>query len=297
MKGIVMAGGSGTRLYPLTRTVSKQLLPVYNKPMIYYPISVLMAAGIRELMIIVAPEDYGRFEQLLGDGSDWGVSFSYAVQPKPEGIAQAFLLAEEFIGREGVALILGDNIFYGQRLAPTLQRAIKRNGGATVFGYRVADPERFGVVEFDAAGQARSIEEKPTAPKSSYAVTGLYIYDHQVVDIAKRLQPSARGEYEITDVNLAYLNRGGLRAEMLGRGFTWLDSGTHEALHEASRFVETIEKRRGMKVACPEEIAFGCGYITREQLLKLAEPIRKNDYGQYLLRLANRGAEVGSAYA
>ncbi|MDA2451974.1 glucose-1-phosphate thymidylyltransferase RfbA [Bacillus cereus] len=288
MKGIILAGGNGTRLYPLTQILSKQLLPIYDKPMIYYPLSVLMLAGIREILIISTPQDINKFEQMLGDGSKYGITLSYTVQPYPEGIAQAFIIAEEFIGNDNVALILGDNIFYGHGLTELLEKAVKKTRGATVFGYYVNDPERFGVVEFDSKKHVIDIIEKPKEPKSNYAVTGLYFYDKRVIEIAKNIKPSNRGELEITDINKEYLEVGELEVELLGRGYAWLDTGTHESLLEAAQFIETIEKRQSLKVACLEEIAFKKKYITKQQLLKIANSVKENPYSRYLLRVAHQ---------
>ncbi|HAZ09405.1 MAG TPA: glucose-1-phosphate thymidylyltransferase [Elusimicrobia bacterium] len=289
LKGIILAGGSGTRLYPVTRAISKQLVPVYDKPMIYYPLSTLMLAGIRDILVITTPEDQESFQRLLGDGSGIGLRLSYAAQPKPEGLAQAFLIGRDFVGDDRVALILGDNIFHGHGLPRFLQTAAARRAGATVFAYQVRDPQRYGVVEFDARGKAKSLEEKPSKPKSNHAVTGLYFYDNMLLDIVAKLKPSARGELEITDVNKAYLKKGGLHVERMGRGIAWLDTGTHEALLQASTFIQVIEERQALKVACLEEIAFNMKYIGVEQLRALAKPMMKNEYGRYLLRVAAEG--------
>lgn len=291
-KGIVLAGGSGTRLYPLTRGVSKQLLPLYDKPMVYYPISTLMLAGIKEILIITTPEDQQSFKRILGDGSDFGIKLEYAVQPSPDGLAQAFIIGEKFIGDSSVCLVLGDNIFYGQGFPETLANANNRQSGATVFGYHVKDPERFGVVEFDSNLKAISIEEKPENPKSNFAVTGLYFYDNTVVEKAKQVQPSVRGELEITSINQMYLEQGNLHVELLGRGFAWLDTGTHESLHEASNFVQTVQHVQGLKIACLEEIAWRNKWLTEEQIISIAKPMSKNEYGRYLIQLVSSKANA-----
>lgn len=288
-KGIILAGGSGTRLYPITKGVSKQLLPIYDKPMVYYPLSVLMLAGIQDILIISTPDDIEGFKRLLGDGSQFGIRLEYAIQPSPDGLAQAFIIGEDFIGRSNVCLVLGDNIFYGQGFTPMLRQAVARQKGATVFGYQVKDPERFGVVEFDEKKCAISLEEKPDKPKSNFAVTGLYFYDNDVIEIAKRVKPSSRGELEITTVNQIYLERGDLNVELLGRGFAWLDTGTHSSLLEAAQFVETIEKRQGYKVACLEEIALNNGWLSNEQVMNIGQSMNKNNYGQYLISLVEQG--------
>jgi glucose-1-phosphate thymidylyltransferase len=293
VKGIILAGGSGSRLYPLTHVVSKQLLPVYDKPLIYYPLSTLMLAGIREILIISTPTDLPRFEQLLGDGSQWGLNLGYAEQPSPDGLAQAFIIGREFVGSGSVALILGDNIFYGHGFGSTLQEAASQQEGATVFGYHVRDPERYGVVEFEEGGRVVGFEEKPERPRSHYAVTGLYFYDNQVLEIAADLKPSARGELEITDVNLEYLTRDQIRVELMGRGMAWLDTGTHESLQQATNFIETVEQRQGLKIACLEEISYHMGYINVDDLLRLAEPMKKSSYGRYLLQLLEEERSAG----